>query len=560
LTRSERLRLFAAGCLVLLAVAGSWNHDLWAYDEPREAELARSIWHTGNVAYLELGGHPFLDKPPLFHASIAASFALARGPSVLFARIATALWALGTIALTAWFARRALGERAWLLAAIVLATTYRFYTVSHEIVLDNALLTFTTAAIVFGHVASRERRIGFACLAALALAGAFLTKGIVGVGLAGLVLALDAAARRDGRGLLVLFHPLSVLVFFAPVAIYFLALWHASGPRSGAFLRELFWANQFGRFLGSKMQHGSRWYLYIQTWPEMLAVWAPVAAVALISGAARLVRADTPPERRDFLRLLTIWAVAPLVVLSFSHGRSRSYALPVLPAYACLSAVLWEDVVRAGALASWARALIGAVVLAGAALVVGAAVAIAVLESGEACALSVGGGALALAVGIAIARGWRRPGFFTTEEAATLASLVVVSGFLVYSGRFVADRASVSRSYRPLAEEVFRRAGQRRICLYHVSNSYSGTFAFYRDRSALEFDESHDPDGRELLADLGPASDDVVLGPASAFDALGDRGRAELSVIWSGLREDDYGYPDRTWAVAERRHAASSGK
>ena len=57
----------------------------------------------------------------------------------------------------------------------------------------------------------------------------------------------------------------------------------------------------------------------------------------------------SPPGERRVLRFLLVWALAPLVFLSFSRGRSRPYALPVLPAYACLIAWASGSLVEATA-------------------------------------------------------------------------------------------------------------------------------------------------------------------------------------------------------------------
>src|SRR5579872_4394334 len=135
--------LRAAVCLllVLLSVAGAWNHELWTYDEPREAEIARAMYRSGNYGVGELNRRPFLDKPPLFTASVALAYRLVGRPSVLAGRLTVAAWSLATLLVTAWLARRLLGPGTGLLAALVLATSYRFYSISREILLDNGLAT-----------------------------------------------------------------------------------------------------------------------------------------------------------------------------------------------------------------------------------------------------------------------------------------------------------------------------------------------------------------------------------------------------------------------------------
>jgi 4-amino-4-deoxy-L-arabinose transferase-like glycosyltransferase len=536
--------------LVLLAVAGAWNHELWAYDEPREVELARAMYRSGNYAVMELGGLPFLDKPPLFCQSIALAFHLT-GPSLLVARLVTAAWALTTLALTAWLARRALGPRTGLLAALVLATSYRFYGLSREVLLDNALTTFTTASIGLAAFASRERSLRLAALGALALAGAFLTKGVVGVGIVGLVLLVDLVARRDGRGLAVLLHPLSFVAFLGPIALYLGALSVSAGPEARDYLRELFWSNQFGRFLGTHGQKASNWYLYFETWPEMLAFWVPAAALAIVHATRVAWRGEKAPA---WCRFALVWAVAPLVVLSFSKGRARPYVLPALPGYALLVALWWRDL---GEVPRWARLTTVAITSALAATVAGAVVAIGVLAPDRLDALEVGGALLAVAAaGLWLFR--REEASFPSSEAGALSfGCIVLAAFLVYSGRFMAAYFDRVRGYSTIAAEVAREAGGREIALYHLSNSWSGAFGFTCDRTAPEYDQGYDEKGTKLLTELKPAGEELVLTQLGTLGAMDRALRSNLAVVWTGTRADDDcpAYRYKMFVLLERRRA-----
>ncbi len=540
------LRATVALLLVLLAIAGAWNHELWAYDEPREAEIARAMYRSGNYGVGELNRRPFLDKPPLFTASVALAYRLVGHPSVLAGRLTVAAWALATLLVTAWLARRLLGPGTGLLAALILATSYRFYSISREILLDNGLATFATASIAFGAIAAREGSRGLAALAALCLAGAFLTKGIVGVGIVGLVLLVDLIVRRDKRGLATLLHPVAWVAFVAPVVVYFAALLHTAGPHGRDYVVELFWNNQIGRFMGTKQQKTTEWHLYFSTWPEMLAFWVPFALLAMVHAARRKDAA---------LRFVLAWAVVPLVVLSFSSGRARPYALPMLPAYALLIAGWWRDTVASADTPQSARRGIAVLMGIGAALLAVTVVVIGVREPGHLDFLEVVGAAVVLvAAGIWLAR-HRDPAFGRSETAALLLGLVPLGALLVYSGGAMAARLDRVRGYTTIAEQVDRVVGDRELDIFHLSNSYSGAFAFIADRSALEFDAGFDPHGEHLMAELGPVEKNVALAQAGAVTVISTASRCELAVVWSGTREDDRGPKDwwKTFVILGRR-------
>jgi 4-amino-4-deoxy-L-arabinose transferase-like glycosyltransferase len=511
------LRGAALAAVLVLGFAGAWNHELRVYDEPREAELARFMWRSGNFAFAVLGGHPFLEKPPLFTATVALAFGALGHASVLAARAVSVLWSFGTLGVVFWLARRVVGNPAAVFSVLVLATMNRFFACQHTILLDNALGAFTTGAIAFGWVAATERRRSFALLAGASLGGAVLTKGLVGAGIAGLVLAIELAWSRDGAGARELLHPGAVALAVAPGALYAAALAHAGGA---GFLRELCWDNQVGRFLWGHGSRRSDVLLYARTWWEMVAPWTPLAAAALL---CPLVRGGAAPRT---WRFLAVWALAPLVALSFSQARARFYAVPVVPAYALLVAWLWF---AAGPVPRWLRVLGVAAWLAGALGVAAAVAAIALVDPERLDALAVLAGALALGslAGLEAARRGA-----CRETIGLSLSLLGVAGFLLSVSGFVAARREPHLSYKAFSDEVWARAGERRLVLFHVQDSYSGTFAFYRDRDTPGFDERRDPEGERLIAAIG--SDDLVLAPAGALDRIPPSRRRDLVVEWEG--------------------------
>jgi 4-amino-4-deoxy-L-arabinose transferase-like glycosyltransferase len=315
-----------------------------------------------------------------------------------------------------------------------------------------------------------------------------------------------------------------------PNVAYALVLANAGGR---PFLEELYWNNQFGRFFHNYKTKSSEWHLYLRTWWELVFPWTPFAAVALWRATlAFRPERDMGPEGRgthveskggpeDVLRFLALWAVVPLVVLSASQARARIYALPVVPAYALLVALAWRswDGPRARTLAGW-------LALGVALTVVTFVVALGVTSGVD--ALELGGGLAALAIAIGLV-GRRARGITPEREtAALLVCAAVLAGYFVYSGSFFARQGDLRSSYRPLADDVWRRVQGRRLVQFHMNDSYSGTFSFYADRDTPIFDEIGDAHGERLLAAIGP--NDVVIAPEGSLQLLDPARRAELVV------------------------------
>jgi hypothetical protein len=203
------------------------EHALLDPDEGRNAEW-RVKWPqaaTGVVPhYSRL---PYLDKPVLYFAAVAASFRSLR-PGEAAARGVSFLFALGALALTWRLTARRFGvERArW--AVLLLASAPLFVGFSRIVIFDMALTFFVLAAWWAAEEGRHGARWGYA-VAWAAAALALLTKGPVALLLfliGALLLALgDAPRARMGR----FFHPLNLALFVALVAP-----WVAVGATSPA--------------------------------------------------------------------------------------------------------------------------------------------------------------------------------------------------------------------------------------------------------------------------------------------------------------------------------------
>ena len=296
----RRSRPLAAAALlaVVVSFAPIASHSLWTPDEPTGAGVGRTMLASGDLVLPRLGGRPFLEKPPLYwwaqvagYRLLGVSDATARLPSALFAIVALlAAYALG---------RRVGGPSVGLATVAVLATTAEWSEDMGRCVVDPALAAFVTLAYLgFAGVAAPEsagdRRRSLA-LVALALPLAFLSKGVVGVGLAAgpPALYLLATERRRGLRKLLGLAALAVPVFLLLVVPWARALLHDGG---WAALRETLVGNTVGRFFstsaGRVYGHRRSILYYLGNAPAFLFPWlfalpAVVAAGVMRRGSGR---------------------------------------------------------------------------------------------------------------------------------------------------------------------------------------------------------------------------------------------------------------------------------
>jgi 4-amino-4-deoxy-L-arabinose transferase-like glycosyltransferase len=305
----------ALGIALVLGLAGIFQHSLWTPDEPREAEIGREMLLSGWTSMPELGGAPFLEKPPLHPWVMAACYRLF-GVSEGVARLPAFLAGIGSVLVAAALARRIAGRSGALCAAVVLATMVGFADISHKAVNDALLCCFVGAA----HLFLLERRT--LPLAGLCTGLAFLTKGPIGP-----ILALGpplcaGALLRDWRVLRAI--PWCVLGTLALGAPWVLALGLHHGWDK---VRVCLVDNTLGRGLGSQgtgfgHEHGP--FYYLGAFPLMLAPWILVLPALLRSPALRRAR---------FLALLVL---AGVLLLSIPSGKRELYLVPLLPAAAAV--------------------------------------------------------------------------------------------------------------------------------------------------------------------------------------------------------------------------------
>lgn len=500
-----------------VSLLGIANHELWTPDEPRVAGIGREMWasaqHDGIGAWAvpRLSGEPFLEKPPLYWWAQGAVFSLAGRTSAGLARLPSALFGLAAVLATWALARRFFSPAAALLGALVLLTSYRFLWQTHWIVVDSALVAATTAALAaFVHAEAQRgvRRTALHAAGYLTLAAAFLTKGVIGLGLP--VLGYGVYLLWSGRLRAFLGPHLAwgAILIVAVVGAWLAVLQEQEGPDA---LRTFLVYHQFGRFLPGAVDYSGGherpfWY-YLSKLPADLLPWTPLALLAALSGhrllADRNAGAEphTGPARRaeaDGLRFIVATTLPALVVLSLAGTKRGLYLLPLFPSLAL--AVGWW-MARPPDGARWERSLAriwrGVLVATAGALSIGA-----LALDASWWAASLGCGAMFAASAWALLR--RDPGSEPAARWLAPVLLVALGWALALATAFAAN--DPGKSLRPLIEEVQRTLpADAPLELFAPSETTRGFVAFYAPRPVVIVEEL------EQLAEQVPARPYVLI-------------------------------------------------
>lgn len=298
-------------------------------DEGRYAELSLGMLQSGDWITPRLNGILYFEKPALQYWLGALSF-MVFGVNEFAARFWPGLAGLLSIGVIGLTARRLWGNAHY--ATLVMAGSFWVIGNSHFLTLDAGLmffLTLTLCAFLWAQqegASLKERRYGM-WVAWAAMAGATLSKGLVGVLIPGSVLVLYSLIHWQWSAWRRMQWLPGLSIFLLLAVPWF---WMAS-ERNPGFAYFFFIHEHFERYLTSEARReGALWYFV----PILLVGFLPWTSLL-----PRLIHeAWRRPERAQFHseRFLLVWAVFVFVFFSLSHSKLPSYILPMFPALAML--------------------------------------------------------------------------------------------------------------------------------------------------------------------------------------------------------------------------------
>ena len=352
--------------LVVLAVlwfAGIGQRALINPDEGRYAEIAREMVVTGDWLTPRLNGLKYFEKPPLQYWVTAAAFS-AFGIHEGTARLWPVLSTFLAVLFLGYVGLRLGGPRLGLYAAAALAGCAGFVINGHLLTLDGALGALLTVAFGAFVLAQRDGASPGECrrwmwLAWAAMAGATLSKGLIGVVIPGATLVLYSLATRD----LAVWRRLHLV---SGLAIYLVltAPWFVAVSRANDEFIEFFFVNEhFRRYLTTEHRRVEPWWYFIPVFVAGMLPWLPV-----LGWGARRAWRDVPRAANGFSwrRFALVWAAFVFLFFSASGSKLPSYILPMFPVLSLVAAALLAGIEPA-TLVRITRPLVGAaaVLLAG---------------------------------------------------------------------------------------------------------------------------------------------------------------------------------------------------
>ena len=522
--------VFLASAVFFLAYGltpylGGAGMGLVGADEPRYAQIAHEMLVRFDSAHTlrerlsacvtpYLYGHPWLEKPALYYWR--------------------AMFAFQDVGVHDWSARLPATSFAFVMAGLIYLHMRRFRRGGH---LDAAIITVTCAGIIgFSRGASTDMQM--AAPLAIGLLGwyawyetgskfwlfdiyfftgvATLAKGPVAPFLATLILVAFAFLRREWSILRKTIWWPGILLYFAMVLPWFIAV-QIQNP---TFFREFFLEHNLQRFATDRYQHVQHWWYYLVVVVLAVMPWTVLAIRALVDGIMTSVAEwrlrRLKPERRvpnrpgdAFPEFLVLWTLIPIVFFSFSQSKLPGYILPSIPPMAILTGdFLFRK--RKPGLNRWV--LLGhagvCAVMTVAALLLPWFVAhgnkVPPTHAMVIAGLAAFGAALLILI-VVKGYGVARLRLVTTAVLAVLVLFLYgVGPFFgipeVHATKRVIHLLDRAYSARPLADKLATLAPpDETVAVFEVRRDVEYGLSFYRNREVINYKQDGVPDGQHLL-------------------------------------------------------------
>lgn len=527
-TRTDALLL--AGFCAFLFFYGLGQFGLIGADEPRYAQVAREMLERHDWITPTLGGHAWLEKPPLYYWQAMLAFSLL-GVTDVAARIPSAIDAtLLVIAVYLFFRkfRRGVEVDAALITASCAAMIGYARAASTDMPLAAA---FSIGMLAWWAWRESGKRIYLAVFYAC-IAFGMLAKGPVAPVLAAFVILLFAAATRDWRALLRTLWLPGILLFCAIGLPWYFAV-QLHNPQ---FFREFILEHNLARFSTNLYHHPEPFWYYLPVSLVALVPWV-VFVMASIVESVRVwwkerKSASTEPDLEFQFRVFACcWLVVPIVFFSFSRSKLPGYILPAIPAGAVLLAdYLLSRLEQESPISKWmvlAHALVASAPIVPA-MLVGFAVTRHRLPAGRPMLFAL---AMTFVVCVAIVLTLLSRLRLRMLRFVTLIPVVLAVAAVLKLGTAAIDQRL---SARPLALELASVETRRfPLAVCGASREVEFGLAFYRNQPIARYESGDVPAGQHLLVAPTAWMDNVAKATAGRrVTFLGHYAAQGLDYYW----------------------------
>jgi 4-amino-4-deoxy-L-arabinose transferase-like glycosyltransferase len=307
-------------------------------DEGFYSTISRQMVISGDWITPRVGAMVYLGKPPLFYWS-QAIFIKLLGPTVLAARLPSALAVAFTSLILWWWFKRHGDELTGWLAGIFYALAPLAAGLAH-IAMTDALLTLWLTIAVLGAIDGYCGRRGGYLVMGIGAGLATMTKGPLGFILPAATLFLWLLWWRRLSELRQPMIFAGVIAFLLLVLPWHIVAWRLQGD---FFLREYFWIHHFQRVIGRAFGHERPFWFYL---PVIVCASFPFIIFFPRAWYDQIKRLWQKQSGLEITGIFFLWTSLVFVFFSLSESKLSSYLLPVVPGVMVLAGARVSSLLR----------------------------------------------------------------------------------------------------------------------------------------------------------------------------------------------------------------------
>ena len=333
----QNSKLKINGAVILIVLAGLLyffklgSFSLYDASEASYGEIIKQIVKTGDWITLHYNGEILFDKPPLY-------FWLATLATYIFGfnEFAIRFWAavagVLTVIVTFFIGKVFYNARSGFLSAIVLMTSFLYLIQSRIAIMDILLVLFLSLVFLFFYLGYQTLRPGYYRLSYLALALAVLTKGLIGLALPVMAIALFLFFKGELRRLYKFEILPGIIIILMVAAPWYLAEWFLHGERFVQFVLGFMFISRFQTAVEGQ---AGPWYYYFLVLLLGFAPWSQYLPASLWR---------TWKNRINSPELLCLcYILSTFILFSIANTKLPNYILPLFPFLSITVGKLWHD-------------------------------------------------------------------------------------------------------------------------------------------------------------------------------------------------------------------------
>lgn len=324
--------------------------------ESNYALTAKEMVLSHNWMSPQIYGVYWFDKPIMIYWLLSISYSIfgftnfaSRLPSIIFGAISVPL-------LFAYVNYILKNKKTAFYSSIMLLTSFEFWLISHGIITDSVLLTFTISTLLSAYIGLMENNRLHMIIAYASAGFACLTKGPVGLVLPGIFLLIWCALMKSQTFLKRCFPRQGILAFLIIVLPWYGGMYLIHGQE---FINGFLGIHNLLRATSSEHPADNHWYYYLIVLPLSLLPWFGLTFYGAV---------HERKEKSPFYLFLITWllgtfffytlmatkyitytyiAIVPGVILAaktvsyIKRGNVRAYISLVIPFFILSAAILY---------------------------------------------------------------------------------------------------------------------------------------------------------------------------------------------------------------------------